>query len=60
VVKIAGTGILTFEKVCDSVQKSCNGSGSGFLRREMLLLVKERRCYVVETAFKIVYREDGR
>jgi hypothetical protein len=53
-------GVVAFEKICDSVQKSCNAGGRGFLQREMVLRVIEGGWCVVETAFEIVYREDGR
>jgi hypothetical protein len=27
-------GVVAFEKICNSVQKSCNAGGRGFLQRE--------------------------
>ncbi len=29
-------GVVAVEKVCDSVQKSCNGGGRGFRRKEII------------------------
>ena len=52
--------VVGSEKVSNSVQKLCNGGGSGFLYREMILQVIEGGGCVVETAFKVVYREDRR
>ena len=58
VAKIAGiegmAGVMAFEKVCNSMQEPCNGSGRGFLRREMFLRIIQKVRSVVETAFKVV------